>query len=98
MIVLWTVMWVAGLALVSWAYVALPKGTDMMPIPPRGKLTKAGPYRWRWLKHPMYVGNVAFVAGLAGMTGGRAGGLWAALAVGFLAKMLMQYWAGLESR
>ncbi len=95
MIILWAVVTLAGLALVTWSWLALPEGTDMMPVPPV-KRVSAGPYRF--LKHPMYVGNVAFVAGLAGLNGGGAGGLFAALAVGFLAKMLMQYWAGLEAR
>ena len=72
-----------------WACKALPEGTDMRPIQPLYRI-KTGPYRF--LKHPMYVGNVAIVAGLAGL----AAGAWNALAVGSVAKMLMQHWASLE--
>lgn len=96
MIYLWVAISVAGFVLGVWAGISLPKGTDMMPGPIRGKVTTDGPYRF--LKHPMYIGNVMIVAGLAGMNGGRWGGIFAALAVGFVAEMLMRQWAGLEKR
>ena len=85
----WSGLAIAGLCLTYWAYFSLPAGTDMMPRPPK-KRVKTGPYRL--MKHPMYTGNVAIVAGL----GGLAGGWLNALAVGSLAEMLMQHWIGLE--
>ena len=91
MIIVWSVLTVAGIALVVWAHISLPKGTDLMPKP-AVILTKKGPYRF--VQHPMYIGNVAFVAGL----GGLAAGIWNALALGVLADMLMRFWAGLERR
>ena len=85
----WITLTLSGLALTIWAMRSLPKGTDMMPVPPKVRV-KDGPYRW--LKHPMYVGNTLFVAGLAGL----AAGFWNALAIGSVCEMLMRYWAGLE--
>ena len=86
---LWITMVVFGAALSAWAELALPEGTDMRPIPPV-KEVRDGPYGL--LKHPMYVGNVAVLAGFAGL----GGGIFAALSVGILAKMIMQHFAGLE--
>ena len=85
MTILWASVAVLGLALSTWAYVALPRSTYMAPIPPIVKIN-TGPYRW--MKHPMYVGNVAFVAGL----GGLGSGIWGALAIGFTAEMIMRDW------
>ena len=61
----------------------------MMPIPPVKKI-KTGPYRF--MKNPMYVGNLMFVSGCAGM----AAGVWNAIAVGSVAEMVQRYWIGLE--
>ena len=99
MIAVWTVVTVAGFALATWALLSLPEGTDVMPVPvvERNRVTD-GAYQWPWMKHPMYVGNVMFVSGLAGLNGGRWGGVFGALSVAFLAGMLMQYWAGLEKK
>ena len=93
---MWIVVTTVGLILATWAYLTLPENASMMPVPARGRhlITRKGPYRF--LKHPMYVGNVMFVSGLAGLNGGRYGGIFAALAVGFTAEMLMRFWAGLE--
>ncbi len=91
MIYFWGSLSIIGAALVQWAVVSLPKGTSLMPVPPK-TITKKGPYRFA--RHPMYIGNVAVLSGFAGL----GGGIWNALAVGFLAKMLMQHWAGLEKR
>jgi protein-S-isoprenylcysteine O-methyltransferase Ste14 len=50
----------AGLVLAGWAYRAL--GAAFTPFPePRGPRVESGPYRW--LRHPMYVGGVAVLAG-----------------------------------
>lgn len=89
MLWVWAGVAVVGLYLASWACLALPKGTNMAPVPPKVRI-KSGPYRF--LKHPMYVGNVLFVSGLAGM----GAGIWNAFAVGFTAEMLMRHWASLE--
>jgi protein-S-isoprenylcysteine O-methyltransferase Ste14 len=85
----WASLSIGGLLLVYWAYFSLPKGTNIMPVPIVQATTK-GPYRW--LQHPMYIGNIAFVSGL----GGLAAGIWNALAIGISVGMLMEYWIGLE--
>ncbi|MHA2068979.1 MAG: methyltransferase [Candidatus Thorarchaeota archaeon] len=85
----WGGMSISGLFLVYWSVFSLPKGTDLMPRPPLVKV-KNGPYRL--LKHPMYIGNVVLVSGL----GGLAAGIWNALALGIIAGMVMEFWAGLE--
>jgi protein-S-isoprenylcysteine O-methyltransferase Ste14 len=52
----------AGVALAFWAYRAL--GPAFTPFPePRGERVTSGPYRY--LRHPMYVGGIAFFAGLS---------------------------------
>jgi protein-S-isoprenylcysteine O-methyltransferase Ste14 len=79
-----------GVGLSTWAYVSLPIGTSLFPRPIVQRTTE-GPYRW--LAHPMYVGNVAIVAGMAGM----AAGFWNALAIATLAEMVMREWAGRET-
>ena len=85
----WTGVGLVGFALSSWAYLSLPQGTDMAPVPPKVRIS-TGVYRF--LKHPMYIGNVMFVSGLAGM----AAGIWNALAIGFTAEMLLRHWISLE--
>ena len=79
-----------GAFLVLWAELTLPEDVDPRPVPPK-KLVLTGPYSL--MKHPMYVGNVSVLAGFAGM----GGGVWAALAVGFLTKLLMQDWISREN-
>ena len=86
MTLVWAVLAVLGYVLVLWSYMSLPPGTPMLPQPPRGALSKRGPYRW--LKHPMYWGNCIFIAGL----GGVAGGFWNAFALGMLAYMVCYEW------
>ncbi len=85
----WSALGLVGLFLSSWAYLALPEGTDMMPIPPVKKVT-IGPYKF--MENPMYVGNLLFVSGCAGM----AAGVWNAIAVGSVVEMVQRYWIGLE--
>lgn len=102
MTIVYGALCVLGLALAAWAHYALPAGTVMFPVPVRGALdlgraagdpiitvspTTRGPYRW--LRHPMYVGNIALVTGL----GGLGGGIWTALALFTLAEMVMREWA-----
>lgn len=91
MVYLWSSLSITGAILALWAELSLPKGTNLMPVPPK-TITKKGPYRF--VQHPMYIGNVAVLSGFAGL----GGGIWNALAVGFLAKMVMQHWAGLEKK
>lgn len=91
-----------GLALAAWAHLSLPLGTVMYPVPvrPFGRfatdtivttnITRHGPYRW--LRHPMYVGNILLITGL----GGLGGGFWNALAFMTLAELVMREWAWRE--
>jgi len=69
---------------------SLPKGTNLAPVPPKERISTGA---YRFLTHPMYVGNVLFVSGLGGM----AAGLWNALAIGFSVEMLMRHWVSLEN-
>ncbi len=51
-----------GLGLRAWAFAHLgPAGRTRDPAPPRSRAT-SGPYRW--LSHPVYVGNLFVAAGL----------------------------------
>lgn len=99
MTVIYVALIVLGLALGIWARVSLPAGTVQFPVPLRGQnpyyyevstLTTRGPYRW--LRHPMYLGNIALVTGL----GGLGGGFWNALALMTLAELVMREWAWRE--
>ncbi len=90
MFYIWLSLGAIGFVLSSWAYLSLPKGTNMAPIPPKVRI-KTGAYRF--MKHPMYVGNVLFVSGMAGM----AAGFWNAFAVGTVTEMLMRSWVILEN-
>lgn len=52
----------AGLVIRAWAFRTLgPRGRTRDPAPPSGRVD-AGPYRW--LRHPVYVGNVCIAAGI----------------------------------
>ena len=56
------VLALAGIALAAWGYRTL--GPVFTPMPePRGGIVTGGPYRY--LRHPMYVGGVAFFGGLS---------------------------------
>ena len=63
----------------------------MMPVP-IGYRTRKGPYRW--LAHPMYMGELAFMTGLGGM----AAGFWNAFAMFTITELLISYWIGLEEK
>lgn len=89
MTILFSVCAIVGLGLVMWAGVSLPEGTVLFPLPIKA-ISTAGPYRF--LRHPMYVGNVLAIAGFAGL----AAGVWNALAVGGLAELVMREWAWRE--
>jgi protein-S-isoprenylcysteine O-methyltransferase Ste14 len=86
----WSAALVVGLLLVLWAARSLPAGTSLWPVPIVAR-TDAGPYRY--LRHPMYVGNLLLIVGLAGL----AAGIWNALAVGTVAELLMREWAARET-
>lgn len=86
----WGAMAIGGLALIVWAMRSLPPGTDLRPGP-IVEPTRRGPYRW--LAHPMYVGNVIHLAGL----GGLGGGFWNALAIGCVAETVMREWTKRET-
>lgn len=58
---------VGGFSLCLWVFVALPVGTDLRPVPPFYR-TQRGPYRW--LRHPMYLGQGLGIMGLAGLAAG----------------------------
>ena len=85
----WTGIAIIGLALAVWAQASLPKGTSMAPIPPKVRVDTGA---YRFMKHPMYIGNVLFVSGMGGM----AAGFWGACAVGTITEMLMRSWAMAE--
>lgn len=85
----WPVMVVVGVVLCLWGELSLPRGTNMAPVPPVTKV-RTGPYRF--MNHPIYTANVCVVAGLAGI----GGGVWVALSVGILAKLLFQQWIWME--
>ena len=80
---------IAGYLLALWAKRSLPPATDMMPVPIVTR-SVTGPYRW--LEHPMYVGNTLFVAGCI-----AAGGVFALLGAAELAGFLFRYWAYRET-
>ena len=85
----WAALVAVGTGQIWWAHVSLPPGTSPLPVPVRTRTT-AGPYRF--LRHPMYVGNVLVVMGV----GGLAAGYWNAAALGLLAILVMGEWAGRE--
>jgi len=75
-----------GLGVRAWAFAHLgPAGRTRDPAPPESRAT-SGPYRW--LRHPVYVGNLAVAAGLlvvawapAGVSAGAAAAVLACYAV-----------------
>ena len=93
---------VLGLALATWARVSLPAGTVDFPVRVDalkrledgsllyGVPVTSGPYRW--MRHPMYLGNIAIITGL----GGLGGGIWNALALMTLAELVHREWAWRE--
>jgi len=86
---LWGSCVIIGNLLVIWSHISLPPGTDMWPKPPIN-ITYKGPYKF--LKHPMYLGNIIVFIGF----GGLAAGAWNALAMGSLGGMICWTWAGME--
>lgn len=91
MTVVFAVMLTAGACLGVWATASLPSGVDMGPVRVVVR-TSRGPYRW--LNHPMYVGNFLFVCGAAGL----ASGWWNVLAVGSVCELLFREWIWREHR
>lgn len=90
MTVVWGSAFVTGLLLVQWAARSLPPATCLWPVPIVHRTT-AGPYRY--LRHPMYVGNLLLIVGAAGL----AAGIWNAVAVGTVAELVMREWAARET-
>jgi protein-S-isoprenylcysteine O-methyltransferase Ste14 len=57
----------AGIALMVWALVTLHRaGTTFEPHQGAGRLVTDGPFAWR--RHPIYMGHVLIVLGLAQLT------------------------------
>lgn len=83
------VLAVCGYALAYWAKRSLPPGTNMRPVPIVQR-TMAGPYRW--LAHPMYLGNTFFIAGMI-----AAGGPFAFLGAAELAGFIFRDWVYRET-
>jgi protein-S-isoprenylcysteine O-methyltransferase Ste14 len=85
---------VVGLVLLAWATVWNPAGATCppSPLPPVARRITGGPYRW--LDHPMYVGEWLVVVGCAGL----AAGIWNAIAVGVVAELLLREWAMRETQ
>lgn len=79
---------VVGLALTAWACVHNPAGAAAVPgpLPPGVARITTGPYRW--LRHPMYDGQLLLAIGLAGL----AAGWWNAAAVGYAVGMVLTEW------
>jgi len=78
----------AGWALLTWACVVNPVGAQRGPEP-LGRIygrTWRGPYRW--VAHPMYIGEWLAAVGMAGL----AAGVWNAMAVGLVAELLLREW------
>ncbi len=88
---LWSFIATVGGALTLWATKSLPPKTNMMPLPIKER-TQKGPYKW--LAHPMYIGEIIMVTGLGGM----AAGIWNALCAFTVIELLVSYWIGLEEQ
>lgn len=84
--------WAAGgVALVCWAAAVNPYANALPEH--RGLIrTRRGPYRW--MAHPIYVGELTAICGLAGL----AAGWWNVLAVGLVADLLLTDWIKREER
>lgn len=87
--IFWSTCVLLGIGLIWWAKRSLPVGTSLLPVPVADR-TWAGPYRF--VRHPMYLGNLSLIVGL----GGLAAGVWNAAALGVLAVLLMGEWAARE--
>jgi protein-S-isoprenylcysteine O-methyltransferase Ste14 len=85
----WAAMALVGTVLSVWAKASLPGDVVDFPVPVTNR-TYRGPYRF--LRHPMYVGNVLLITGL----GGAGGGIWNALALFTLSELVMREWAWRE--
>jgi len=81
-----------GVLLTLWATAVNPIGamSPPAPRPPHVALVTRGPYRW--LRHPMYVGQWLMVVGCAGL----AAGIWNAVAIGIVAELVFLDWCARE--
>lgn len=98
MIWFYGILTAAGWALLIWACAVNPVGAARGPEPlgelygRRGNVplytvrTRRGPYRW--MDHPMYIGEWLAAVGMAGL----AAGIWNALAAGLVAELLLREW------
>jgi protein-S-isoprenylcysteine O-methyltransferase Ste14 len=79
---------VVGGLLTLWAMVTNPAGAIGGPDPlPIGVVPiTTGPYRW--LTHPMYIGEWLTIVGCAGL----AAGIWNAIALGLVTDLLLRDW------
>lgn len=76
------VLLAAGVLLVLWGLVHLRRSFSV--VPQARRVVRSGPYRW--VRHPMYLGNLLTLAGLGLLIGSAA-----AIALA-LALMLLQLW------
>jgi len=85
----WAAMASTGGLLVVWAGYHNPIGIKEVaaPLPPGRPRITTGPYRW--LRHPIYLGDWLLIVGLAGL----AAGFWNAFAMSILAELLLRDWA-----
>lgn len=81
-----------GIVLVTWAALVNPNASRLPEYRPYESYTRRGPYRV--MRHPIYVGELLIVAGLAGL----AAGWWNVLAVGLVADLLLADWVKREER
>lgn len=81
-----------GFLLHMWSILVNSEGATRLPDDPPSKLITGGPYRW--LSHPMYVGGLFMVTGLAGL----AAGIWNAIAIGSVAELIFRDWIYREGK
>jgi len=79
---------IGGFLLTAWAVWTNPSGAmaGPTPLPPGTLRLTTGPYRW--MRHPMYLGQWCLIVGCAGL----AAGAWNAAALGVVADLLFRDW------
>lgn len=82
---------IVGVALAAWAMAVNPYAGSLPEYSCHPR-TRRGPYRW--MRHPIYMGEFTAACGLAGL----AAGWWNVLAVGLVADLLLADWIKREER